>query len=139
MLINNLDIEKSISFYEEQLKDEADKEKLRTRAKCAVNWINKHAPDDFKFTINEELSKNLNLSENQIAALKDVAEILKKKEWEDKELHEECYIIIKNNNLEIKDFFTAAYQVLISKEKGPKLAAFLIEIKDQAIKLFEQL
>lgn len=137
LLINNLDIEKSISFYEKQLKDKADKEKLRTRAQCAVNWLNKYAPDDFKFTINEKPPK-VKLSKNQIAALKDLAKILKQKEWEDKELHEECYIIIKNNDLEIKDFFTAAYKVLISKEKGPKLAAFLIEIKEQAIKLFEQ-
>ncbi len=136
---NHLDIEKSISYYEKQLKNKEDKERLRTRAKCAVCWLQKYAPEDFKFSLNDKLPKGLELSKDQVKALKDVAKILKEKEWEDKELHEECYIIIKNNNLEIKDFFTAAYQVLIGKEKGPKLAAFLIEIKPKAIELFEAL
>ncbi len=135
---NNLDINKSISFYEKQLKDKFDKERLRKRAQCAVNWINKHAPEDFKFTLQEKVPKGIKLNKKQKNALKDVAKILKKKDnWEDKELHEEFYIIIKNNDLEIKDFFKAAYNVLINKDKGPKLAAFVIEIKDKAVKLFD--
>ena len=46
---------------------------------------------------------------------------------------EEFYVIIKNNNLEIKDFFNAAYGVLINKQKGPKLASFVLSIGRQKV------
>jgi lysyl-tRNA synthetase, class I len=138
LLMNDLDIDKSIGYYEKELKSKNDKERLRTRAECAVRWLEKYAPDDFTFSINKK-TPVVDLSKEQIKALKDVAKALKAKEWEDKDLHEELYVILTNHKLDTKTFFTAAYQVLISKDKGPKLAAFLIEIKERAIVLFEGL
>ena len=138
LLMNDLDIEKSIGYYEKELKGKSDKKRLRCRAECAVRWLEKYAPDDFTFSINKK-TPSINLSSAQIKALKDVAKALKAKEWEDIALHEELYVILHNHELDTKMFFTAAYQVLISKDKGPKLAAFLIEIKDRAIKLFNGL
>ena len=109
------------------------------RARCARNWIVKYAPEEFKYTINKAVPQDVKdkLTKEQRAALHELAKRLDEKEWEDKELHEECYIILKNNNLDTKNFFTACYNVLISKDKGPKLAAFLIEIKEKAIPLLK--
>ncbi|PIN80868.1 lysine--tRNA ligase, partial [Candidatus Woesearchaeota archaeon CG10_big_fil_rev_8_21_14_0_10_34_8] len=129
--------DKTIGYYEKQLKNKNDKDRLRTRSVCAKNWIEKYAPEDFKFSVNKKVPANLNLSKEQKAACRNLASVLLDKEWEDKELHEECYIIMKNHNLEPKDFFSACYRVLISKDNGPKLAAFLIEIKERAVKLLE--
>ncbi len=139
ILQNEMDLNKTISYYETQLKNERDKGRLRARAICAKNWIDKYAPDDFRFSINktvpEEVKKKL--SNVQKTAMHELAKQLTKKEWESKDLHDECYIIIKNHKLDTKDFFTACYQVLINKDRGPKLAAFLIEIKDRAIHLLK--
>ena len=136
---NELDIKKTIGYFEKQIKNKEDKARLQTRAVCAKNWIEKYAPEEFKFTINHAISENVKaeLTKEQKAALHELAKQLAEKVWEDKDLHEECYIILKNNNLEPKDFFSAAYKALIGKEKGPKLAAFLIEIKERAIKLLK--
>ena len=42
-------------------------------------------------------------------------------------------------NINVKDFFETCYNVLINKEKGPKLASFILTIgKNKVIKLFEK-
>ncbi len=139
LLQNELDIEKSIGYFEKQLKSKEDRERLHLRAVCAKNWILKYAPEEFKYTINKTVPQDVRdkLTKEQKASLHELAKRLEEKEWEDKELHEECYIILKNNNLDTKNFFTACYNVLISKDKGPKLAAFLIEIKEKAVPLLK--
>ncbi|MEK6868223.1 MAG: lysine--tRNA ligase, partial [Nanoarchaeota archaeon] len=139
LLQNELDIEKTIGYFKKQLKNHDDRDRLEMRGRCARNWIVKYAPEEFKFIINKEVSAEVkrHLSAEQRTAMHELAKRLDEKEWEDKDLHEECYIIIKNNNLDPKSFFQAAYKTLISKEKGPKLAAFLIEIKEKAVKLLK--
>jgi lysyl-tRNA synthetase class 1 len=133
---NELDVEKTVEYFKKQLKHTEDKEKLQKRAECAKNWIVKYAPEDFTFSINKT-TPHISLTKEQKAALHELAKRLEEKEWEDKDLHEECYVIMKNHGLNPLLFFTAAYQVLISKNKGPKLAAFLIEIKERAVKLLK--
>ena len=141
LLCNNLDINKSIRYYEDQLKDPHDKQRLHQRAQCAINWINKYAPDDFRYSIQDHVLPEVKtrLTDNQKKALKDIARVLQERTWTDEDLHEEFYIIMKNHGLDMQQFFTAAYNVLINKNRGPKLAAFLIEIKDHAVKLFGEL
>lgn len=136
---NEMDVEKAIGYFEKQLKTKEDRERLHMRAVCTKNWLLKHAPEEFKFTIHKAVPQNIKdkLTKEQKDALHELAKRLEEKEWEDKELHEECYIILKNNNLDTKSFFTACYNVLIGKDKGPKLAAFLIEIKEKAILLLK--
>jgi lysyl-tRNA synthetase, class I len=139
LLQNELDIEKTVEYYKKELKNKLDEERLRARAKCAMCWLKKYAPDDFTFTVNKKVPDEVKatLSQEQKAALHELATILREKKWDDKELHGECYTILKKHHLEGKDFFTACYKVLISKEKGPKLAGFLIELGDRAIHLLE--
>lgn len=136
---NEMDVDKTIGYYEKQLKNKEDKERLRMRATCAKNWLLKYAPEEFKFSVQEIVPASVknNITKEQKAALHDLAKALAERAWEDKDLHEECYIILKNYNLNPQEFFSACYKVLINKEKGPKLAAFLIEIKERAITLLK--
>lgn len=136
---NEMDVEKTIGYFRAQLKKKEDKQRLECRAVCAKNWLLNYAPEEFKFSINKTVPETVKsaLSKNQRLAMHELAKQLAEKEWEDKDLHEECYVILKNNNLEPKDFFSAAYKALINKEKGPKLAAFLIEIKEKAVLLLK--
>ena len=62
------------------------------------------------------------------------------KKFTEKSLFEEFYSIVKENKLEVKDFFKAAYLVLINKERGPRLASFILAIgEEKVIGLFEKL
>ncbi len=129
--INQLDINKVINYYEKELKNEHDKKRLRIRAECAKNWLHKYAPEEFKFMVQEKCLVTLAAEEKRMLHL--VATKLLERNWTDIDLHEEIYILCKNENYPIKDFFSAAYRVLINKEKGPRLASFILEIGKEKV------
>ena len=129
--IHNLDVDKVIGFFEKELKNEDDQKRLRTRAECAKKWLDKYAPEEFKFAVQEKSSVKLNDSEKKV--FHQLAEKLVSKEWTDIDLHEEIYILCTNNKIEPKDFFSLAYKILINKEKGPRLASFILEIGRERI------
>lgn len=138
LLTHHLDVDRAISFYEEQLKDERDRKKLRARAERARNWLQLHAPEEFTWELQEEVP-DVDISEEQRQALREVAEVLQKDHnWNDEELHAEFYVIMERNGLKPKEFFQAAYMVLIDRTRGPKLAGFVLQVKDTAIRLFSQ-
>jgi lysyl-tRNA synthetase, class I len=135
--IHSLDTDKVISYYEKELNESRDRERVRVRTECAKNWLNLYAPEEFKFTVQEEFSGELGSEEKKL--LHQLAEKLKEKSWTDVELHEEIYILCTNNNFPPKDFFKLAYGVLINKDKGPRLASFILAIgKEKVSKLFEK-
>ena len=114
-------------------KNKVDKQRIITRAKCAINWLEKYAPEDMKFIIQKKILKTIKLTKNEKKALLDLANSLKNKKFNEKTLFEEFYNVSKSNNLDPKEFFKAAYRVIINKERGPKLATFIIEIGQKQI------
>ncbi len=135
--IYDFDIDKVIGYFEKELKNEHDKKRLRTRAECAQNWIQEYAPEDFRFKVQDEVQVTLGDEEKKI--LHEVADKLLERDWTDVELHEEMYILCKNNNFPPGDFFKVAYNVLVNKDKGPRLASFILEIgKEKVAELFKK-
>jgi len=116
-----------------------DKERIEKRLELAKNWLDKYAPEDFKFTVQEDVPENLKLNKKGKEALKLLVEALKGKDWEQKNLFEEFYNICKKVGIKNTDFFKAAYNVLLNKDRGPKLAPFILTLgKDKVISLFEK-
>ena len=126
--IYNNDLKKIINYYNPQSKE--DKEKITTRANCAINWLKNYAPEDMKFKLQEKPSKKITsqLKENEKKALIKLSNSLKNKKFNEKTLFEEFYNISKSLELTPKEFFQAAYKILINKQKGPKLATLVLEI-----------
>jgi len=121
-----------------EISDSADLDRLTQRAKNALVWINKYAPEDFKFEVQKTVSKEITLDAKQKKALKLVGVKLKEQDWNEQSLFEEFYNITKEIDIETKDFFKGAYLVLLNKEKGPKLAPFILVLgKEKVAKLFE--
>ena len=140
--IYEMDIEKTVESYKNDCNNGADVERVKIRAECAKNWILKYAPEEFKFSVNTIVDSAVtsNFSQGIKDAVKEVAVALLEKDWTDKDLHEQFYFILNNKNLNVNEFFTAAYQVLISKEKGPQLANFILTIgKEKVSELFSQI
>ena len=135
--IYSLDVAKAVSYFEQELKNDHDRKRLRARAGCAKNWLLLHAPEEFKFTVQEKSIAAVSAAEKKL--LHQIAEKLTERPWTDTELHEEMYILCKNHDMQPKDFFTLCYRVLISKERGPRLASFMLEIgKEKVAKLFKE-
>ena len=123
------DIEKVLSHYEKDKKTE-----LRT--KLAWNWVQKHAPEEFKFTLQDKNQATLNEKEKQ--SLRHLTEKLKTNDYNEETLFEEFYSICKELNIKNTEFFSAAYKVLINKEKGPRLASFILAAgKEKIIEILE--
>lgn len=113
-------------------------DRIFERISKANTWLKKHAPEDVKFEVQKQVSKDIILNEKEKEALHKVAEVLVQKEFDEKSLFNEFYQIAKNIGLDPQDFFKAAYKVLLNKERGPKLAPFVLALgKEKVAKLFE--
>ena len=121
------------------LKEKDDIERLKTRAKCAWNWLQKYAPEDMKFHVQNEAS--IKLGEKEKEAVNKLINYLEKHEKvEEKLLYDEFYNIAKGSGIEPSEFFKACYRILIGKERGPKLAGFILTLgKERVLKLLSLL
>jgi len=120
------------------LKNKGDIERLKVRVKCASNWIAKYAPDAMRFHVQKEVKAKLSSKEKE--ALGKLLNYLEKhSEVEEKLLYEEFYTISKGCDMEPKEFFKICYNVLIDKDRGPKLAPFILTLgKDRVVSLLKK-
>lgn len=140
--IHDGNIEEAKKAYADEIKNERDERRFNQRATCALYWLENFAPDDFKFQINKE-TPQVEIGDKQKAFINDITTGLTDK-WDtfqvDKELHEYLYEHIHKHELSAGEIFPKMYQVLISKEKGPKLASFLRTIgKEKVLALFKNI
>lgn len=125
--IHDGDLEKAKSYYQDQIKNERDERRFTERANCALFWLKEYAPEDFKFSLNKE-TPDIELSVEQKQYIRNLSTHLTE-QWdnisEDKQLHESMYEMMHAQELKPMDVFPAIYQLMISREKGPKLAGFI--------------
>ncbi|WP_024653389.1 lysine--tRNA ligase [Borrelia persica] len=117
---------------------ENQKAKLINKIECAINWIKKFAPEDFKFSLRSKFDNIEVLQDNDKQAVVQLLHFLKKdfNNITEKEIQDEIYNIARSNNIEPSLFFKQLYKILIDKDKGPKLAGF---IKIIGIEKFEEI
>ncbi len=101
-------------------------------------WLEKYAPGETKFKLQETVPQGLQLSEKQRLVLHLVAGKVKEKKWTDKELHNEFYELCKAQGIPPQEFFKAAYKVLLNQERGPLLANFILTVGEKAVSLLAQ-
>jgi len=122
---------------EDATKEEIDYVKERLR--FAKKWVQEFADEQYKFKLQHKVPDNIALNEKQKKALHTIAKLLKENQYNEKSLFNEFYEVSKKLDLNPQDFFKATYKVLLNKEKGPKLAPFILALgKEKVIKLFEE-
>lgn len=99
---------------------------------CVSNWLDKYADDKYKFEIQTK-PKTAGLKANEKRALRELAKVLGKKMTE-KQLFNEFYSIAEKNNLKAGQFFKACYKVIVNRERGPRLAPFILAVGQERIK-----
>jgi len=108
---------------------------LRTRAACAKYWVENCAPQEFCFRL---------LSDGGTAALSDVEknairilrdDVIRNIEnfADDKSCAAAIYAAAEKAGVEGRALFAAAYQALIGKDQGPRLANFLRVINKERL------
>lgn len=136
--INDGDIKKAREAYSGEIKNDRDERRFNERSQCALYWLENYAPEDFKFQINPS-TPGIKPDEKQAQYLSGLKDLLHG-EWDnistDKDLHEKMYELLHKIEIEPKEIFPMMYQILISREKGPKLAGFIRTIgKERVISL----
>jgi len=119
---------------------------VRTRAVCAKYWVENCAPEEFRFRLlpaggaaslsQEERGKLRPISElekNAVRILRD--DVICKIEVfaDDKTCAAAIYAAAEKAGIDGKALFAAAYQALIGKDQGPRLANFLRVINKQRL------
>jgi lysyl-tRNA synthetase class 1 len=128
LLISAGDIEQALSAFPGS--EQADAEswhRMRRRARCAWNWIQNFAPEDFRFTLRTGEEQPEAVSEAARAALHDVRRVVEGgiAEQDEKQLEQALYDTAQKHGFASKEFFALMYRVLIGRDKGPRLAGFL--------------
>jgi len=118
---------------------------LRERALCAKYWVANYAPEEFRFKLKvpgapvaPDAPDNTSaaLSSQEQAAIKLLCEdVVSRIETftDDKSCAEAVYKVAEKAGIEPKALFRAAYQALIGKDQGPRLASFLRAIDKQLL------
>ncbi|MFN8371198.1 MAG: lysine--tRNA ligase [Bacteriovoracaceae bacterium] len=132
-------IERTRKYYEKDIVTDRDERRFQQRSQCALNWLNEHAPEEFKFKINKTKT-SVAMDETTQKFIQSLSTLLKN-EWDsiksDNELHEKIYHLINDFKIEPPLAFKTIYQMLISKDRGPKLATFIREIgKEKILAIF---
>lgn len=109
-------------------------ERLRARAKCAWYWITECAPEDFRFALRNDGSK-ADLSPEETAAIISIRDTVVPvmDTLDEKTLSQRIYDVASEAGLEPKDLFTAVYRALVAKDRGPRLASFMIIIGSERL------
>ncbi len=115
---------------EEKIKEEG----LGEWAKYAKVWLEKFAPDDQKFEVQEELPELVkDLTENQKNLLHKTSEFILDVS-DPEELQTRIYNLGKELNLSSGETFQAFYKALIGKNHGPKLAWLILSLDKDFVK-----
>ncbi|MCL2067613.1 MAG: lysine--tRNA ligase [Treponema sp.] len=119
---------------------------LRARALCAKFWVDNCAPEEFRFRLRpaggdaslppEEREKLRPLSDGEKTAVRILRDdVIGRIEnfSDDKSCAEAIYAAAGKAGVDAKVLFAAAYQALIGKDQGPRLANFLRSIEKERL------
>ncbi|MDR0599725.1 MAG: lysine--tRNA ligase [Treponema sp.] len=101
---------------------------LLSRCRRAKYWVEECAPEEFRFRLRPPGERAAGLSEQELAGvrlLRDRVAARIETYDGDKSRAEAIYQCATDAGLEGKELFRAAYQALIGKDQGPRLASFL--------------
>ena len=114
---------------------------LRSRAICAKYWVENCAPEEYRFRLRQagdaaHAALITQLTATELTALQLLRdEVVSRIETfaTDKPCAEAVYGIAQKAGIESKALFRIAYQALIGKDQGPRLASFLRSIDKQRL------
>lgn len=124
----HMDILKEAEKIKEASLVEDDKKEIEYRKNYATNWLNKYAPEDYKYELQEketpQKAKELNLKQKE--ALRQLLAYIKSQTVLGGQLlHTELHKIKDETGINPRELFSAIYLSFLGKESGPKAGWFL--------------
>ena len=121
------DLDRALAWYEAtgEVATDAERERFRVRAERVWNWIVDFAPDEFRYRIRETPGdatlegEPRQILERLVGVLETTPDI------EEADLIEHLKTLCDGTSLGPKEFYPYAYDLLIAREKGPKLSTLV--------------
>ena len=124
--INGGDVDSVLAQFE---LDTEQQRRMKVRAQCAWNWITRFSPEDFRFRLQTADDALVEVDAQQLRLLQGLkTEVEKLDHHDEKSFGTAIYDIARTEEVEPKDLFNLVYSVLIGKEKGPRLAGFIMTV-----------
>ncbi|MDR2534566.1 MAG: lysine--tRNA ligase [Treponema sp.] len=108
---------------------------IKARCRRAAYWIDNCAPEEFRFKLRPD-GEQAELTPQEAAAVRELRDQVVsciEQYKDDKSCAERIYKIAADMGLDSKALFRAAYQALIGKDQGPRLANFLRSINQKRL------
>jgi lysyl-tRNA synthetase class 1 len=113
--------------------DVSHKEEILSRADNVKNWLMRYAPAFVKFEVRDDLPAAVkNLSPEEMKGLGILADRVDDKGAA--EIHDEVYVVAKEQGLDPKKFFQAIYLAFLGDRQGPKVGWFLASLDRDFVK-----
>ncbi|MBQ8180265.1 MAG: lysine--tRNA ligase [Candidatus Methanomethylophilaceae archaeon] len=104
---------------------EEDIERLRRRVECVRYWLNGFAPDQVKFSIQQSIPADVELTMNEKVFFQALVVRMNDCNWDAESINSIISEVAKESPVGSKGAYKAMYRVLIGKAAGPRLGAFL--------------
>lgn len=109
-----------------------DEVKLKARVDCIKQWIQNYAPESVTFEIQKE-KLEINFDSEQKKCISLLSEKMKEIEWNPESIHNSFYDLQEKNQIPAKKFFKIMYNILLDKDRGPRLGFFLATMDKEFI------
>lgn len=127
------DVDATRAFYEADGQTFSDEERARfdARTTCVWRWIEEYAPADFKYAIRSEpVTRSVN-GEAKIALQRLVDAIKNNPRASDEALGGHLKTLLDGLELPRADFYPVVYDLLVDRDRGPKLSTLLAAMGSQ--------
>ena len=113
---------------------EAETAALHERADYVKKWIDTLAPAQYKFVIQDSTPTDLELNDNQKAALAALGKKLGDlKDWTGEEVHGKIHRTKEEFDLPPKELFQPLYRIFMDRTSGPQVGWFLSTMKQEDV------
>ena len=125
--IHDGDLDRTVAHYEQsgQITTEVGRVACRRRAVCVRNWLGSYAPDEFRYTIRREARTRV-LAPDEVTCLGRLVEVIRQNpEIDEDGLVPTMKTLTAGTSLDNKTFLPVVYDLLIDRDKGPKLTTLV--------------
>lgn len=130
------DIPRMLDLLERQglVRNAKERAAAEQRATCAWNWVRDHAPDDFRYRI-RDVAVTRELAPETATLLSRVCDAVEAAADDEAKLGEHMKALA-GEGLDMKAFYPVVYDLLIARDKGPKLTSLIATMgRDRALPL----
>ncbi len=122
----HMDIYEEVAKIKENELTKDDMRELDLRVTYAKIWLEGFADEKFIFKLQDSLSDNIEISDEQKSAMSLLAEKINNSDkFDGQTIHELTHEVKEESGLSPKEFFTAIYRAFLGKDSGPKVGWFL--------------